>query len=204
IEDLFLIVENTLQSGVETYRSIYDHFSAVEPFEREIADLFGLYPCQQQERVLHHTYIHGCYPADLHPLRRDSTTHQIMRDFLEGRLLDQSCSAASDHERLPPKGELFLPVGPIHAGVIEPGHFLFRISGEIVEGLEIRLGYTHKGVEWLFQTGCTLQDGWRLAEHISGDSAFAHSLAYCQAAEALAGVRVPSEAMLLRGLFLEL
>ncbi|MCP4516298.1 MAG: hypothetical protein GY824_13845 [Delftia sp.] len=81
---------------------------------------------------------------------------------------------------------------------------MFRLAGEIVEELDIRLGYTHKGLERLFQTKHTLADGWQLAEHVSGDSAFAHSLAYCRAAEALAGVQPPAPAQLLRGLFLEL
>jgi Ni,Fe-hydrogenase III large subunit len=104
----------------------------------------------------------------------------------------------------PLEGEWLLPVGPIHAGVIEPGRFLFRLAGEFIEEVGLRLGYTHKGIERLFQTNHTLDDGWRLAEHVAGDSAFAHSLAYCQAAEALADAHPPREADLLRGLFLEL
>jgi Ni,Fe-hydrogenase III large subunit len=132
-------------------------------------------------------------------LRRDQSTVAI-REAIErhyGRRKEREVPA-------PPDGEWLLPVGPVHAGVVEPGRFLFRLAGEVVEALTIRLGYTHKGIERLFQTAFRLEDGWRLAEHVSGDSAFAHSLAYCRAAEALAEARPLREAELLRGLFLEL
>ena len=85
-----------------------------------------------------------------------------------------------------PEGMLILPVGPIHAGMIEAGHFRFHIAGEVVEELPIRLGYKHKGIEKLFETHYSLEDGRNLAEKVSGDSSFAHSLAYCHAVEALA------------------
>ena len=98
---------------------------------------------------------------------------------------------------------MILPVGPIHAGVIQAGHFPFHVAGEVVEKLPIRLHYTHRGVEKLFERQL-LEDGWKLAERVAGDSAFAHSLAYCHAAESLAGVEVPDSAWHWRGLLLEL
>jgi Ni,Fe-hydrogenase III large subunit len=104
-----------------------------------------------------------------------------------------------------PDGMLFLPVGPIHAGIIEAGHFRFHVAGEVIENLDIRLGYKFRGLEKLFQAQYTVEKGYELAERVSGDSSFAHSMAYCQAAEALAGSEpLPRAALYWRGLFLEL
>ena len=95
-----------------------------------------------------------------------------------------------------------IAVGPVHAGIIEPGHFRFAVVGERVLRLEERLGYVHKGIERRFTELPALQ-GHRLAARVSGDSAAAYSWAYCQALEALAGVRVPPRAAHLRALGLE-
>ncbi len=100
--------------------------------------------------------------------------------------------------------EVLFSVGPIHAGIIEAGRFSFHIAGEIMDDVDIQLGYKHKGLEKLFQTKFSLVDGWQLAEKVSGDSSFSHSLAYCHAIEALARIEVPTRAVWLRGLFLEL
>jgi Ni,Fe-hydrogenase III large subunit len=96
-----------------------------------------------------------------------------------------------------------IPVGPVHAGIIEPGHFRFSVVGEKVLRLEERLGYVHKGVERRF-TELPLLGGHRLAARISGDSAVAFSWAYCQALEGMAAVHVPPRAIWLRALALEL
>jgi Ni,Fe-hydrogenase III large subunit/Ni,Fe-hydrogenase III component G len=200
-QDQFVFVENPIQGQPEnTYISLYSDFKALDPFERKLADLMGLYPRQEREtaRVRPGSWLHECYPPHLYPLRRDQTAHKVQQALQDHPPQEQAPPPP------PPDGEWLLPVGPIHAGVIEPGRFLFRLAGEVVEELDIRLGYTHKGIERLFQTRHTLADGWRLAEHVCGDSAFAHALAYCQAAEALAGAHPPRQAQLLRGLFLEL
>ena len=81
-----------------------------------------------------------------------------------------------------------IPVGPIHAGIIEPGHFRFSIVGEKVLRLEERLGYTHKGIDRRFQD-FTVAEGYRLAGRVSGDSTVAYAWAYAQAAESLLGLR---------------
>ena len=73
-----------------------------------------------------------------------------------------------------------IPVGPVHAGIIEPGHFRFSVVGEKVLRLEERLGYVHKGIERRF-TELDVFDAHRLAARVSGDSAVAFSWAYCQA-----------------------
>jgi Ni,Fe-hydrogenase III large subunit len=95
-----------------------------------------------------------------------------------------------------------VPVGPIHAGIIEPGHFRFSLAGERVLHLEVRLGYVHRGVEKLMG-GRTPQQGLILAERTSGDNSAAHAAAYCMALEQLASCTIPERAALLRTLFLE-
>ncbi len=106
---------------------------------------------------------------------------------------------------LPVEGEgvYEIPVGPVHAGIIEPGHFRFSVIGETVINLQLRLFFTHKGVEKLFE-GQTPADGVELAERISGDTTIGHSLAYCQALESLAGCQIPDRAAHLRVLLLEM
>ncbi len=96
-----------------------------------------------------------------------------------------------------------IPVGPVHAGIIEPGHFRFHASGETVVRLEARLGYVHKGVEALAR-GASLADGARLAGRVSGDSTVAYSYAYARAVEAALGVAPPPRAVWLRALMAEL
>jgi Ni,Fe-hydrogenase III large subunit len=94
-------------------------------------------------------------------------------------------------------------VGPVHAGIIEPGHFRFSVVGEKVLRLEERLGYVHKGIERRF-TELPLLSGHRLAARVSGDSAVALSWAYCQALEGMAATHLPARANWLRALALEL
>jgi len=95
-----------------------------------------------------------------------------------------------------------IPVGPIHAGIIEPGHFRFTANGETVVRLEERLGYAHKGIESLF-TGKTIEDAAKLAARVSGDSTVAYSFAFARAVEAAAGIQVPRRAVYLRGIMAE-
>jgi Ni,Fe-hydrogenase III large subunit/Ni,Fe-hydrogenase III component G len=95
-----------------------------------------------------------------------------------------------------------IPVGPVHAGIIEPGHFRFSIVGEKVLRLEERLGYTHKGIEKRFES-MSLQQGAKLAGRVSGDSTVAYAWAYAMAAESIANVTPPDRALWLRALLLE-
>jgi len=90
----------------------------------------------------------------------------------------------------------------VHAGTIEPGHFRFSVIGERILRLEPRLGYTHKGVEKLFET-MTLESGARLAGRISGDSTVAYAWAYAMAVESAVEIVPPERALWLRALLLE-
>ena len=106
---------------------------------------------------------------------------------------------------LPAEGEALhqIPVGPVHAGIIEPGHFRFHASGETVARLEERLGYVHKGSEGLM-AGRTPAEAARIAARLSGDSTVAHSIAFARAVEAATGVAAPPRADWLRALMAEL
>jgi Ni,Fe-hydrogenase III large subunit len=96
-----------------------------------------------------------------------------------------------------------IPVGPVHAGIIEPGHFRFTANGETVVRLEQRLGYVHKGIDRLMR-GASLERAARLAGRVSGDSTVAYALAFARAVEAALGVEAPPRAVWLRGLMAEL
>ncbi|SCB44274.1 hydrogenase large subunit [Rhizobium multihospitium] len=106
---------------------------------------------------------------------------------------------------LPVDGENLhqIPVGPVHAGIIEPGHFRFTANGETVIRLEERLGYVHKGIEALM-AGVDLARGVQLAGRTSGDSSVAYAYAFSRAAEAALGLEVPPRAVWLRALMAEL
>ncbi len=186
------------QQHPRSYVSIREIFPAVESLEQEAWDLFGLQPHNQPLIAENGFILHKPFPHNLYPLRR---TRRQSR--LEDRIAKTAVNPAPAPGTLP-EGMMILPVGPIHAGVIEAGHFSFHVAGEIIEDLSIQLGYKHKGIEKLFETKFTLATGWELAEKVSGDASFAHSLAYCRAVEALAGVNAPPSAEIWRTLLLEL
>jgi Ni,Fe-hydrogenase III large subunit len=106
---------------------------------------------------------------------------------------------------LPVEGESLhqIPVGPVHAGIIEPGHFRFTANGEHVVRLEQRLGYVHKGIESLM-AGATLDGAAKLASRTSGDSTVAYAFAFAQAVDAALDVKAPPRAVYLRALMAEL
>ena len=164
---------------------------AASRFEREIRDLFGLTPVSHPDP--RRLALHQFWPDDYHPLRRDAVPRTDFFD--DGRPFP--------FRRVEGEGLLEITVGPVHAGVIEPGHFRFSVEGETIVNLETRLGFVHKGVEKLFET-LPFEKTWALAERISGDESVAHAVAYCEALEALAGCTVPRRGAWLRLLLLEL
>jgi len=118
---------------------------------------------------------------------------------------DSAAREAGPYEFLPAKGEALhqVAVGPVHAGIIEPGHFRFTANGEYVVRLEQRLGYVHKGTEQLMQRA-SLEVAARLAGRVSGDSTVAYGFAFARAAEAALGIEAPPRAQYLRALMAEL
>ncbi len=154
--------------------------------ERAIQDLFGLTATGlPDERPW---LDHGCWDLS-HPLAspRGAAEERAPYGFLpsEGEGLHQ------------------IPVGPVHAGIIEPGHFRFTANGETIVRLEERLGYVHKGIESLM-TGASIAQAARLAGRTSGDSTVAYAFAFARAVEAALGIEVPPRAVLLRALMAEL
>src|SRR5205807_6095595 len=135
---------------------------------------------------------HGGWPEDAFPLRRDFDRNNQFAVTSEPYSFVQ-VQGDGVHE---------IPVGPVHAGIIEPGHFRFSVVGEKVLRLEERLGYVHKGIEKRFES-LSQREGVRLAARVSGDSAVAFSWAYCMALESACGITPPPRALWLRALYLE-
>jgi Ni,Fe-hydrogenase III large subunit len=187
--DRFAIVEADVPEGEGTFDSLTPHVYCANWYEREIRDMFGLTPLGHPD--LRPLVLHDSWPQDCHPLRKD----------FKGSV--PQAASEYHYRKVEGEGVFEIPVGPVHAGVIEPGHFRFSVAGEPVINLEIRLGYVHKGTEKLSES-MPYGKGVFLAERISGDNGLAHSTAYCQAVEKMAGIGVPERAEYLRTVFLEL
>jgi len=173
------------------FASLATRSFAASRFEREIHDLFGLVPLGHPD--LRRLALHQYWPEGYHPLRRDTVSRT---DFID-------TGQPFPFRHVEGEGIFEVTVGPVHAGIIEPGHFRFSVEGETIVNLETRLGFVHKGTEKLFE-GLAFDRAPALAERISGDTSVGHVLAYCQAVEALAGCRVPPRASWLRVVLLEL
>ncbi|MCX5680295.1 MAG: NADH-quinone oxidoreductase subunit C [Candidatus Omnitrophica bacterium] len=106
-------------------------------------------------------------------------------------------------KRVDGEGIFEVPVGPVHAGIIGPGHFRFSTAGEPIISLELRLGWTHRGIEKLLE-GKSIPEAIKIFERISGDTAFGYSMAFCLAVEKAQGIDVPLRSQLIRVLCLEL
>ncbi len=166
------------------FPSVGRHFPSAQRLERSIADLFGLIPegAPDDRPWLDH----GRWGLS-HPLGKAG----------QGK--------AQDYPFLPVEGHGLhqVPVGPVHAGIIEPGHFRFTGQGETVVRLEERLGYVHKGVERLMQAA-EIPRGAELAARVSGDSTVAYGWAYAQAVESALGATPSARAQWLRAIMAEL
>ncbi|SJM29523.1 NADH-ubiquinone oxidoreductase chain 49kDa [Mesorhizobium delmotii] len=177
------------------YPSVGQRHPPALRLERAAADLFGLLPqgLPDTRRWLDH----GQWGVS-HPLAAGALA-------AEASAAPAHAPAMASYRFLPAEGESLhqIPVGPVHAGIIEPGHFRFTASGEIVVRLEERLGYVHKGIEGLM-AGSPVERAAKLAGRTSGDSTVAYSLAFARAVEAALGVEVPLRAVWLRALMAEL
>jgi len=160
-------------------------------FEREFQDLFGIEPVGHPQP--HRLVLHAHWPTGWYPMRADPGPAPAMEEDA-----DPYPFVGVDGP-----GVYEIPVGPVHAGLIEPGHFRFWVVGETILKMKARLWFVHKGIERLFQ-GRDLASGVELAERISGDSAVGHGLAYCLALEEACGIDVPPRARELRAVLLEL
>ena len=164
---------------------------AASRFERELRDLFGIEPVghPQPRRLV----LHQHWPEGWHPMRHGAGEPPPLVD-------DERSFPFVPVEGT---GVYEIPVGPVHAGLIEPGHFRFWVLGETILRMKARLWFVHKGIERQFQ-GKDPADALALAERISGDSAVGHALSYCLAVEDASGIRVTHNAGVLRATLLEL
>jgi len=180
-----------IDQRLNTYPDISGSFPYASRMQRTIADLLGIFAEHMDHRrpVLNH----GAWPSDYFPLRHDATGDE---NFPTCELKDYPfvpVEGAGVHE---------IAVGPVHAGIIEPGHFRFSVVGEKVLRLEERLGYKHKGIDKRFEE-IPARDGYRLAGRVSGDSTVAFAWAYCMALESIGETRTPARSRWLRALMLE-
>lgn len=179
-----------LDADQPAYPSIIDIFPAANRMQRAVYDLLGI--LAQDSPDTRKWLRHGAWPEDQFPLRKE---FDLKQQYPLG-------DDAYPFVTVTGNGVHEIPVGPVHAGTIEPGHFRFSVIGERVLRLEERQGYKHKGVEKLAET-MTLEQGARLAGRISGDSTVAYAWAYAMAAESLVSFTPEPRAVWLRALLLE-
>jgi Ni,Fe-hydrogenase III large subunit len=194
-----VVVRYVFDLGVPQYRIIErradEIFSSITPrvpaaawYERELHDQFGVVATGHPD--LRPLLFHANWPEGIHPLLE--VPADIPWANREYRFLE-----------VQGQGVCEVPVGPVHAGIIEPGHFRFSIIGDTVLHLELRHFYTHKGTEKLFE-GSSADSAAIIAESVSGDNCFAHAVAYSQAVENAYETRVPPRASAIRLIGLEI
>jgi len=184
------VLLRTLLGNKREIPSISKHYIAASRMERHMQDMFGIdvVNTPDNRRWLKHEH----WPEDAHPQLREFAADTEMAQ-VEGEYA--FIKSGSD-------GVYEIPVGPVHAGIIEPGHFRFLAVGEQIMNMEQRFGYVHKGIEKAMQ-GRTVEQGVRLAARVSGDCAVGHAWAFAQACEYAAGTDVPKRASYLRGVLCE-
>ncbi len=160
-------------------------------FEREMRDLYGLRPVGHPQP--HRLVRHGHWPRGWYPMRHDASDSPVFEPDAE----------SFPFLEVEGPGIYEIAVGPIHAGIIDPGHFRFSVIGETIIRMEARQWYMHRGIEKLFE-GRTPEGGIELAEAIAGDTAVGHSLAYVMAVEDALQLEVSESHRLQRALLLEL
>ncbi len=160
-------------------------------FERELRDLYGITP--ESHPLPYRLVRHGHWPQGWYPMRRDADpTPRFDPDVGSFPFLEVEGDGVYE-----------IPVGPVHAGLIEPGHFRFSVVGETILRMKARLWFVHRGIEKLFE-GRLPAEGIEVAERISGDTAAGHALAFVMAVEDAAGIAVTEEDRCVRALLLEL
>jgi Ni,Fe-hydrogenase III large subunit/Ni,Fe-hydrogenase III component G len=160
-------------------------------FEREFRDLYGITPLDHPlpRRLVRHHH----WPRHWYPMRADAGPPPSFGDP-EGPYPFVTVEGPGVYE---------IPVGPVHAGLIEPGHFRFSVVGETIIKLKARLWFVHKGIEKLFEARRPA-DGLELAERVSGDTSVGHALAYCLAVEEATATEVSEQEQRARAVLLEL
>jgi Ni,Fe-hydrogenase III large subunit/Ni,Fe-hydrogenase III component G len=190
--DHFVTLLISADAAIPEVPSLTTAIPAANWHEREMRDLLGIVPVGHPDpRPL---VVHDGWPQGVFPLRKA---------FDGSRRVPVEPAIEFPHLVAEGEGVFEIPVGPIHAGIIEPGHFRITSVGETVLNLEARLFYTHRGLEKRME-GLLPLDAFYVAERICGVCSVAHGLGYCEAVEQIAGVAVPPRARLIRSIALEL
>jgi Ni,Fe-hydrogenase III large subunit/Ni,Fe-hydrogenase III component G len=188
----WVFAETNVSKENSGYETLSREMHSAALFEREIYESFGVKALGNPD--MRRLNLHDeTWPEGNYPLRKDFNAANI-----------KDCPKQDyAFRKIEGEGIFEVPVGPVHAGIIGPGHFRFSAAGEPIINLEIRLGFTHKGVEKLFE-GKYPAECIGLAERVSGDSSYAHGLSFCHASEKIFCVEVPAPAARARCVFLEL
>lgn len=190
-EETWLSVQVNLDAHRQQFPSLVAVLPAAGWYEREIWEEIGIRPKE-------HPFLRGLrlapdWPQGVYPHRRAFQWQQPV-ESTEARFIELAFA---------PEGIVDYPLGPVRSGIVESGHYTLRTAGEELIDMRLQLFYKHRGIEKRAE-GLTIKHVPLVAERISGTSAFAHSLALCQAVECMAGVDVPPRAHFLRTLLAEL
>lgn len=176
--------------GLLEYPSLTTLLPAAAWYEREIYDMFGIKPIGHPD--LRPLVLHQTFPEGYHPLLKSVSATKQVRGHRKYDMI------TSDGE-----GVFEVPVGPIHAGIIEPGHFRFSQAGESMLQLDARFFYTHRGIEKTLE-GMDVKEALYLIERVCGACSVSNTLSYCMAVEKLSEVKVSRRAWLIRMVVSEL
>lgn len=220
----YLIIRTNLDINKLNLDSITIYYPSANRLERHMKDMFGIKLIGHPEP--NRWTKHKAWGANQFPLRKNFPSEisaktsgvngqQSLYTCDEQRLLPHKEDEQQDEPRATTPsdsdypfiksqgpGTFEIPVGPVHAGIIEPGHFRFQVAGEDIINLEERLGYVHKGIEKIAE-GRTIDKLIRLAGRVSGDSTVVHAWAACQAIESAIDLSVPERALLIRAIMSE-
>lgn len=189
-EHAWLKLSAQIPEDDKNYPALTKTIMAAHWYERYLADMFGIIPVGHPDlrRLVHHENIpQGTFP--------------LLKDFAWNMKLAKDNVPYPMHH-ISGEGIFEIPVGPIHAGIIEPGHFRFNVAGERILTLEGKLFFTHKGVEKLLE-GKTIEAALPFIERVSGDASASHALAYAQAVERISNCQISKRAELLRTVITE-
>ena len=185
-EAQMLIFSTRISAEYPHYEALTKDILQAHMFEREIAEQWAITP--EGHPWLKPLRYHGNYRSE----------KDIWKGIREQPIPGEYPFYAIEGEEVHEVG-----VGPVHAGIIEPGHFRFQCHGEEVMHLEIQLGYQHRGIEPML-CGKDFKRGVLLSESIAGDTSIGHSMAFCEVVESLSGCMVTSRAQAIRAVALEL
>ncbi|HBS52156.1 MAG TPA: Ni,Fe-hydrogenase III large subunit [Coxiellaceae bacterium] len=193
LHNSYLLLRALIDNNAPTIASFTPYFLAANLLERHTHDMFGINFSNHPDN--RRWTRHLAWGADQFPLRKNFPVESLMTT-------PTPPDSNYPFTQIIGSGVCEVPVGPVHAGIIEPGHFRFQITGEDILKLEIRLGYTHKGIEKIAE-GREVNSLIKLAGRVSGDSTAAHAWAACAALENAINLEIPNRALYIRAIICE-